>query len=589
MKQKTPIKLTSYIDYSSHIVKNARPIFKHAVELCSKVEIQSKTRFFSTKPKEAQFQISAKAALSAAIQNKFDEMHELLMAYQGIYTKTTVFEMAESIGLDMRKFSADFESKAIAKRLEDDIKIAKKRGVNLAPSITINGYLYTGVWDEDALIEDINHISTKAVEQAMKRFIAWGASAAIALLSAAILALIVANIGLIEAYNFLSHFKLGFIAGDINFVLPIEVWVNDGLMAIFFLLIGLEIKREIVSGELSDRKRAAMPVIGAIGGMLLPALLYLLINFNGAGRHGWGIPMATDIAFTLGLMALLGSKVPAALKVFISALAVSDDLGAILVIALFYGHDFNLAPFMACLIIIAMMFLLNSYKVYTIPFYIVLGILLWFFIYQSGLHATLAGVITAILIPSRHKGNIVGISSQASLIFDQEIERIKDTHNSQKSIRYSSLHSIQRAIDRLIVPGEQIELSVERTVNYFILPFFAFFNTGILIIGTYFNILTPINLGIIIGLCIGKPLGIISFCWLAHKFKIASLSDEISWPQLLGAACLAGVGFTMSIVMADSVFQSDLLDGAKLSILIASTISALMGLFILNTRIQHTN
>jgi len=358
------------------------------------------------------------------------------------------------------------------------------------------------------------------------------------------------------------------------------------LMAIFFLLIGLEIKREIVCGELSDMKKATMPIIGAIGGMIIPALLYFLINFKGEGVHGWGVPMATDIAFTLGLMALLGSKVPMALKVFISALAVSDDLGAILVIALFYGHGFHLSAFIISVMITGIMWLFSSKKVYSKTIYVVLGIFLWFFVYQSGLHATLAGVITAILIPSRRKGNIVGIATQTAVVFDQEIEHIKDSDNSQESIRHSSLKVIQKSINRLIGPGDQVEYSLEKTVNYSILPLFAFFNTGILVVGTYFNVFTSINLGILIGLCIGKPLGIVGFCWLASKFKVASLSQDISWSQLIGAACLAGVGFTMSIVVADSAFEGETLDGAKLSILIASSLSALIGLFILNRAIK---
>jgi len=292
--------------------------------------------------------------------------------------------------------------------------------------------------------------------------------------------------------------------------------------------------------------------------------------------------MATDIAFTLGLIALLGSKVPASLKIFISALAVADDLGAIVVIAIFYGHGFHMDAFLVSIAIIAIMGLLNFFKVYTKTIYILLGILLWFFIYQSGLHATLAGVLTAVLIPSRRKGNIVGIATQARIIFDHEIGRIRDADISQESIRHQALSIIDNAINRLTGPGEKMEHSLVTPTNYFILPLFAFFNTEILVIGTYFDVFTPLNIGIIVGLCIGKPLGIMGFCWVAEKLKWASLSPDFNWSQLLGAACLAGVGFTMSIVVAGSAFEGEVLDGAKLSILIASFMSAVMGLFILN-------
>ncbi len=585
MKKKNSVELSSFIDYSNKKFKAGRPIMRFVMDHFEG-EVVPKFHFFSKTPNNTEFQISAKAALSAELQGHFFEMNLLLIEFQGIYTEELMLNRAEFLKLDLEKFKKDFHSDYIVKRLEDDINLAKSRGVALAPSIAINDYLYEGAWDEHALIEAIENANTKPVTNAMQSFVHWGASAAVMLLLAAIAALVFANIGFIEQYEFLRHFKLGFLAGSNSFILPIEVWINDGLMAIFFLLIGLEIKREVISGELSDIKKASMPVIGAIGGMLIPALLYFFINKEGSGSHGWGVPMATDIAFTLGLMALLGKKVPNALLVFISALAVSDDLGAIVVIALFYGHGFHIGAFVAALVIIGIMGVLSYQKVYSKTIYVVLGLVLWFFIFQSGLHATLAGVITAILIPARRRGNIVGIATQSSIIFEDEIQRIKDSDNSQESIRHGALKVIRKAFNRLIGPGEQIEYSLEATVNYSILPLFAFFNTGILVVGTYFNVFTPINLGIIVGLCIGKPLGIVGFCWLADKFKIASLSSGISWPQLFGAACLAGVGFTMSIVVAGAAFEGEMLDGAKLSILIASGLSAVFGLFILKRAVS---
>ncbi|MDE0772239.1 MAG: Na+/H+ antiporter NhaA [Salibacteraceae bacterium] len=585
MKKKNSVELSSFIDYSNKKFKAGRPIMRFVMDHFEG-EVVPKFHFFSKTPNNTEFQISAKAALSAELQGHFFEMNLLLIEFQGIYTEELMLNRAEFLKLDLEKFKKDFHSDYIVKRLEDDINLAKSRGVALAPSIAINDYLYEGAWDEHALIEAIENANTKPVTNAMQSFLHWGASAAVMLLLAAIAALVFANIGFIEQYEFLRHFKLGFLAGSNSFILPIEVWINDGLMAIFFLLIGLEIKREVISGELSDIKKASMPVIGAIGGMLIPALLYFFINKEGSGSHGWGVPMATDIAFTLGLMALLGKKVPNALLVFISALAVSDDLGAIVVIALFYGHGFHIGAFVAALVIIGIMGVLSYQKVYSKTIYVVLGLVLWFFIFQSGLHATLAGVITAILIPARRRGNIVGIATQSSIIFEDEIQRIKDSDNSQESIRHGALKVIRKAFNRLIGPGEQIEYSLEATVNYSILPLFAFFNTGILVVGTYFNVFTPINLGIIVGLCIGKPLGIVGFCWLADKFKIASLSSGISWPQLFGAACLAGVGFTMSIVVAGAAFEGEMLDGAKLSILIASGLSAVFGLFILKRAVS---
>lgn len=585
MNKDIQIELVVFIDYTIKIARNGRHILNNVVKHYGDT-IKLKFQYFSNDVNNAEFQLTTRAVLTAKSYGKLHEMDLLLLDHKGDYTPEIIYNMVESLGIDIKKFKEDYNSREITTELKNNIKLAKQNEIKLVPAVTVNGALYKGAWDEHALIEYIEYIKNRPVAQAMESFVKWGASAALMLLIAAIAALIFANVGFIEEYEFLRDIKLGFSAGDSNFLLPLETWINDGLMAIFFLLIGLEIKRELIFGELSSRKKATMPVIGAIGGMIIPALIYLFINYKEDGAHGWGVPMATDIAFTLGLMALLGSKVPGALKAFISALAVSDDLGAILVIALFYGHGFHINAFIVSVVIVAIMGLLNYFKVYSKTIYIVLGVFLWFYIYQSGLHATLAGVITAILIPSRRKGNLVGIATQASVIFEQEIVNIKDLDNSQESIRHSSLQSINKAINRLTGPGEELEHSLEKGVNYLILPLFAFFNTGIVLLGVQFNVITPVNLGIILGLCIGKPLGIVGFCWLASKFDLATLSNEISWAQLIGAACLAGVGFTMSIVVADAAFDGAVLNGAKLSILIASTLSAIIGLFILQRAIK---
>lgn len=400
------------------------------------------------------------------------------------------------------------------------------------------------------------------------------------MLAATILALVLVNAGYGEAYEHWRELEVGFDIGEGGYSLPLEVWVNDGLMAIFFLLIGLEIKSEILYGELSDLKRAAMPIIGAIGGMVAPALIYAAINFGGEGAGGWGIPMATDIAFTLGLMALLGSSVPISLKVFISALAVADDLGAILVIALFYGHGFDLTAFLCAIGCVAVLFVMNLRRIYVIAPYVLIGCVMWFFIHESGLHATLAGVITAALIPSRPSGDLIGAASQSAVIFEREIEHTR--HSEEHTpIRANSLNSLHQLVDRLQEPAYYLEHFLERWVNYLVLPLFAFVNTGILIAGSAFNLFDPVALGIILGLCVGKPVGIVGFCWVASKTGLASLSEEISWGQLTGGAALAGVGFTMSLVVAGAAFEGPMLESAKLSILLASTLAAALGLVIL--------
>ena len=586
-KGKQSIEIVAYINFSNPSAKDGRDILDNVlkklggnVNFCRKI-------CTPTVPIDNPHFFAAKASLAAEQQGKSTEMYNALFYYEGEFTEPVIFQIAESIDLDVEIFKRDFYSDALLKKMEENQQEADKLGVSVFPSVAINGVVYHGAWDEHALLEAIKHRRGRHIEIMMNGFFKWGASAAFALLLATLVALLYVNLGYHENYEHWRHTPFGFLLNDFTFKLPLEVWISDALMAIFFLLIGLEIKREIIYGELSDAKRAAMPVIAAIGGMVVPALVYIACNVGTSTVHGWGVPMATDIAFTLGLMALLGNRIPLSLKVFVSALAVADDLGAILVIAIFYGHGFHFEAFIVAIFILILMALMNYWRVYSVAPYMVFGVILWFFIFESGLHATLAGVLTAVMIPSRKSANIIGVGTQARVIFEREMEHA-DQHEAFDGIRHDALHQLQKAIDRLREPAYYLVHALERWVNYSILPLFAFFNTGILVVGTQLNLIEPANLGIILGLCVGKPVGIFGACWLATKMGIAKLSPEISWLQLLGAGFLAGVGFTMSIVVASTAFTEEVLESAKLSILIASTLSAVIGMWILRLAWQST-
>ena len=524
---------------------------------------------------------AAKAVLAAEIQQKGEEVYQALMLTNQAFTKSLVFELAGKAGLDMVKFGEAFKSKKISERLYADISDSEQCGLTLFPGLTINDTPYNGIWDNTTVIAEIKKQAGKQRKFSLESFFQWKASAALVLVAATILALTFVNLGWQESYEHWKHMLLGFMAGEGSFGLPLEKWINDFLMAIFFLAIGLEIKQEIISGELSDSKRAAMPVIGAIGGMLVPALIYFLINTGTETHMGWGIPMATDIAFALGLMAVLGKRVPLALKIFISALAVADDLGAIVVIALFYGHGFHLEPFLGGLVIMLVMFLMNRGGIYKMAPYLILGLLLWVFIFQSGLHATLAGVITAFLIPLGRKRDVSLLARQTNIIFDHELNNSRQNQAAVTGLGNHAIKMLKNAVAGLREPGVDLHHALEKWVNYLILPLFAFFNTGILLSGIELDMAAPVNMGIIAGLLIGKPLGIVGFCWLAAKLKWAQLSEQINWPMLVGASSMAGIGFTMSIVVASSAFGGEVLTFSKVSILITSTIAAVIGLTIL--------
>jgi|CXWL01.1.fsa_nt_gi NhaA family Na+:H+ antiporter len=345
-------------------------------------------------------------------------------------------------------------------------------------------------------------------------------------------------------------------------------WVNDGLMAIFFLVAGAEIKRELVHGELSTFKKAAMPIAAAIGGMAVPALIYFLFNRGTPFVRGWGIPMATDIAFSLGILALLGSRIPLGLKVFLTALAIVDDLGAILVIAVFYSSSLGWGWLGMAGLLLGIAFVLRQFRVQSLVPFCLIGIGAWFCMLHSGIHATVAGVLVGLLIPASGK----------------EQDESSST-NSVKGNPQSTVHNPQpeSPIDRLIH-------SLHPWVAFAIVPIFALANAGVAFEGITVSALQQgVPLGIIAGLFVGKPIGILGFSWVASKLRFGDLPYGVSWSQVIGMAFLAGIGFTMSLFIAELAFSgSGSLPIAKFGILIASLISAAVG-FVLLRSFSHSN
>jgi NhaA family Na+:H+ antiporter len=373
-----------------------------------------------------------------------------------------------------------------------------------------------------------------------KNFFASESTGGIILMLCVVISLVIANTGLGDGFNAILNQMIGFENQYIELNYSVLLWINDGLMAIFFLMVGLEIKRELVEGELSSIKQASLPIIAALGGMLVPALIYTLIDNSTETGHGWGIPMATDIAFAIAIVSMLGDRVPNSLKIFLTALAIVDDLGAILVIAVFYSNDIHVNNLLYAGLILIFLFGLNFFGVKKLYFYIIPGIFMWYFIHHSGIHATIAGVLTAFAIP---------------------------TNETDKES-----------------PLERLEHMLIKPVNFIIMPIFAIANTNIRFESAMItNITSGLSLAIICGLLIGKPLGILSFSWLAVKTKISDLPNMANWMQIGGIGLLAGIGFTMSIFIAllslsDPSFQIQ----AKFSILVASICAGALGYTILS-------
>ncbi len=418
-----------------------------------------------------------------------------------------------------------------------------------------------------------------------KAFLALELSAGILLALATAAALVWANSPFHESYHSLWQVKLGLSFGSgILVEKTLSHWINDGLMSIFFFLVGLEIKREFVGGELADPKRAALPIAGALGGFLVPAAIYALFNFGKPGQHGWGIPMATDIAFALGVATLLGKRVPLALKVFLAALAIIDDLGAVLVIALFYTEKLSVEALLFGNFLVGISFLLNWLGVRNFIAFAFIGFVAWAAFLTSGIHATIAGVLLAMTIPARQKLQKEGFLEGGRQLMDDFEKAKREPHDQFVTPdEESALNSLETMIEHIQTPLKRLEHILHPWVAYLILPIFAFANAGITLRGDVLSTLVePVALGIIFGLVFGKQIGITLFAWLAVRLGFAQLPRGTNWTQIYGLSLLAGIGFTMSLFINGLAFKDPhLMDVAKLAILVASLIAGSAGYLIL--------
>lgn len=378
--------------------------------------------------------------------------------------------------------------------------------------------------------------------QAFKDFLHSNNIGGILLFSCVILSLIIANTNLAEPLQHFLDTKIGFENNTIHLNYSILLWINDGLMAIFFLLVGLEIKRELVEGELSSPKKASLPILCAIGGALVPALIYFIFNNGLPTQHGWGIPMATDIAFALAVISLVSKNVPPSLKIFLAALAIVDDLIAILVIALFYSTGIEITYLMYAGVGMIILIAMNRFNVQNPWLYLIPGVFIWYFVHHSGIHATIAGVLIAMTIPTN----------------DTDVES----------------------------PLERLEHAIAKPVNLLIVPLFAFANTNITLQAEMLEGLTsPLGLGIILGLLIGKPVGILISTFICTKLGLSTLPENATWTHIIGVGFLAGIGFTMSIFVSILSFKDPLfVEEAKLAVLLTSLVAGCIGFILLKTQ-----
>ena len=413
----------------------------------------------------------------------------------------------------------------------------------------------------------------------LNKFINKEALSGVLLFIATVAAVIVANSSLGQAYYDLWHLPFGINLGELKISMSLTYWIDDGLMALFFLMVGLEIKREMLIGELSSVAKASFPIIAAIGGMLIPALIYVALNPS--NPYGFGIPMATDIAFALGILMLLGTRVNPALKLFLVALAVVDDLGAVLVVATVYTSEIHSEYFLHAGIIYALIWALNFKGVTKLLPYLILGIALWVYIHAIGIHATIAGVLLAFAIPIKSKiDEEIFIEETKSNIDD--FEKHKDDIPMLNHHQIDSLENIAYSYDRVQNPLVRLEHQLHGLSAFFIMPLFAFSNAGVLIDFSTISANFMIVLGVVAGLVIGKPIGIFGFTYLATKLNIIKKPDNISWSEVIAVGFLGGIGFTMSIFITHLAFADETIIAAvKLGVFAASFIAAIIGVVLI--------
>jgi NhaA family Na+:H+ antiporter len=520
---------------------------------------------------------AAVLAERAGQRGRFWDAHVTLMTRSPTLTEDDLRAVASELNLDDDPVpAAPAEAARARERVEEDDASAHASGVRLTPTFFINGRKYDGLWDShdfsEALLGSLGHrVRTAALD-----FARWAPAAGLLLLFATIVAVLLTNSPFGEAFQAFWRQTLGFQVGNSTFRLPLLRWVNDGLLTVFFLVVGLEIKREFSTGHLSNRRAAALPVAAALGGVLIPALLYRLVLPSGPWAHGWGVPMATDTAFAVALIVMLGRRVPVELRIFLTAATIVDDIAAILVVAIFYSEALHPGFLLAAVGIVGLLAVFNRARVYRVTPYLVLGVLLWMAIFLGGLHATLAGVLLALFIPTRDPANARALMAQANAILVAEARRSEEVLHLGPSA--PAMEALDAVHGRLESPADRLLRTMSLRSNYVVLPIFALANAGVVLSASVVEGHERLMLAIVMGLVVGKPLGMTVASALAVRLGFATKSARYSWSQVLGAGLLSGIGFTMSLFIAGEAFpRASDFAAAKIAVFASSALAALVG------------
>jgi NhaA family Na+:H+ antiporter len=530
----------------------------------------------------------ARLTEAAANQGQFWPMHDWIYDSDAPVTEAGALEHARELGLDMARFEADLAGEAVGARVDEDLADGRRNGVTGTPTLFVDGLRYDGAWDFYSMLEELERPVAARVQRSARVFASLPASGGFVLLLSAILALVCANTPLRARYEALIHATFG-IGPERGLVLTVAEWCSEALLTVFFLLVGLEIRREATAGALVERRAAALPVVAAVGGVLAPTAIYLALN-RGGTASGWAVPTSTDVAFTLGILAVLGARSPPGLRVFVAALAVVDDILSVLTLAIFYPIAFNPGWLAASAIVVALLVALNRWRVYAIWPYVGASVLLWLTLHAAGVDPALTGIIVAMLLPVRPAPVASVLLAQAATALaalehaESEARAAGDSGQpSQEPIWDWASRNLSAASARLLSTADRIELAIAPWSTYVVLPLFAFSAAGVPLSLDLRSPGTPrILAGVVLGLVVGKPIGVGVASWLAIRTRIAIAPDGVTPRQFVGAAFLCGVGDTVALLMADRAFPlGAMAEVAKLGVLIGSMIAGAIGAAIL--------
>ncbi len=532
---------------------------------------------------------ASRAAEAAGRQNRFWEMHDALYALDPPLTQMHVLEAARSINLDMERFDRDVADKDVAKRVDDDLADGRANGVTGTPTIFVDGQRYDGAWDFYSMLETLERPVGARVRRSARAFANLPASAGIVLLAAAAAALLCANTPFAGLYHAAVDAQVGIGVTGRALALSVSDWCSEGLLTVFFLQVGLEIRREAVAGAFADRRAAVLPILCAMGGVLAPAAVYLALN-PGSTAPGWSAPTSTGIAFTLGILAVMGRRAPMGLKLFVAALAVVDDILSMLTLAIFYPRDFQAVWLIAAAAAIGLMFVLNRWRIYAGWPYLAATVGLWLALHAAGVNAALAGVVLAAFLPTRPTPAAGPLLAQAATALAdlEHAESETRASNAKSSIEQEPIwdwasRNLSAASARLLSPADRVERVVAPWSTYMVLPLFAFSATGFAL---SLDVSSPdaarVLAGVVLGLVIGKPVGVIVAAVLAVKARIAVLPEDTRLRAFLGGALLCGVSDPIALLMADHAFPSGgFAAQAKIGVLAGSIVAAALGAIVL--------